>query len=175
MTITHEFKNIEITSTSGRVSSCTIDGIKGKWIESGNRRVFRFGKKFVIKFDSLGSAITLWGKKNIEVQNQREIDNYKLVHEEDRKYFAAILRTGKVRGRLFVVQEYVETTRRAFKKEIEEFYNLKDKYRFTDVMLHSYDKKHHNIAVNSKGFKLFDLGWEEEFASAVRSIQPMLW
>lgn len=171
--ITPEFEKIQIKILHGRVVKCVIDGVEGQCIGRSNRHVFLFGKKFVVKFDSDTKPVTEWGGRNVKVQNQREIDNYKLVNEEDRKYFAAILRTGTVRGRLYVVQEYVPTTRRAYKKEQDEYNAIRRKYSLTDVGMDFYGKYHHNVAVNKNGFKFYDLGWERGMEKKYEIQQPL--
>lgn len=150
-----DFKDIQIKMNDAetRVEECIIDGVQGVRFNTGNRRVFRFGNKFVVKFDSA---------HNLGRQNDLEVVNYKKIAESDKKYFASILRTGEVQRQFFIVQEYVKSTRRAFKKESGEFEAVLGKYCISDAYP-SFESKdyHHNVAFTSKGFKIFDLGYEK--------------
>lgn len=157
--LTHNFEKIEITvNECGNVIGCQIDGIEGELVTAHNRIVFRFGNKFVIKFDGVPRGVNR--KRDVKIQNLREVKNYKLIAKEDEKYFAKILRTGTVSGKYYVVQEYVRTTRRMFKKEYAQFQSLRSKYGIVDAAPSTVGKEHHNVAVSKDGFKLFDLGYE---------------
>lgn len=144
---------VELTFRGKDISGCTIRGVKGKLASTGNRTVFIFKKdKFVIKFDDprMGSV----GR-----QNRQEVRNYAKVLPEDLKYFAKIVRTGKVGKKFFVVQEYANTTRPATREQEREFNQISRKYNLSDVRFSWGGKNHHNIAVTARGFKVYDLGW----------------
>lgn len=146
----------------GLVMECTVEGQRGEPSHS-SRRVFKFDK-FVVKFDAVKNEDCEYRQNRLEVKNYNSLPDY------ERKYFAAILATGTVKRKFYIVQELVEhTDREVTQDEIEEFQVLRDKYSLWDV---SVGKSYicNASLLPERGFKIYDIGVE----SMVKTNQPTL-
>lgn len=146
--------DIQILDLSRNSVTLSIDGVQST---NGNkshssRRVFLFDG-FVVKFDNTR-------------QNECERDFYlKRLEAKDAKYFPAFLGYGECVDSCgdkwtFLVQERLEMVQRnATRRDKQLLDALIRKYDLNDLILHTSDSDHHNVAMTEKRFKIFDIGY----------------
>ena len=114
------------------------------------RKVYKFGK-VVLKIDTQQGSCGY--------QCAREAATYKAIPKKDRKYFAAILDSGSIGNKDYVIQIYVKDTKygtnsRFYDARLRTVDRLARRHEIEDINDHD-----ENWAINTRGnLKIIDLG-----------------